>query len=84
MNDFRVKISQEDCRKLFDLFDENDDGELSIDEFLISIRGQLNDFRKALVKQVFDKLDRDHSGLIDYTDLKGVYNASNHPEVRSG
>lgn len=50
MNDFRVKITQEECRKLFDLFDENDDGELSIDEFLVSIRGQLNDFRRGLVK----------------------------------
>jgi Ca2+-binding EF-hand superfamily protein len=39
MNDFRVKISQEECRQLFDLFDENDDGELNMDEFLISIRG---------------------------------------------
>jgi hypothetical protein len=39
MCDFRVKISQDECRKLFSLFDENDDGHISIDEFLITIRG---------------------------------------------
>ena len=39
MNDFRVKISQDECRHLFALFDENEDGALSIDEFLLAIRG---------------------------------------------
>ena len=39
MNDFRVKISQDECRHLFSLFDEDDNGELSIDEFLLAIRG---------------------------------------------
>lgn len=28
MKDFRVRISQDECRKLFDLFDDNDDGTL--------------------------------------------------------
>lgn len=84
MNDFRVKISQEECRHLFSLFDEDDNGELSIDEFLVAIRGQLNDFRKGLVKKAFDKMDRDGNGTLEYSDVKGVYKANNHPDVRSG
>lgn len=32
----------------------------------------------------FKKIDRDNSGILDLNDIKGVYNAKNHPEVRSG
>jgi len=44
--DFRIKISEDECRQIFDLFDENDDGELDYDELIINIRGVLNPFRK--------------------------------------
>jgi len=44
----------------------------------------MNDYRRKLVEQAFKKLDRDQSGEITINDLRGVYNASNHPDVRSG
>mmetsp|Transcript_6145 Transcript_6145/g.13056 ORF Transcript_6145/g.13056 Transcript_6145/m.13056 type:complete len:84 (-) Transcript_6145:1176-1427(-) len=40
--------------------------------------------RRALVRKAFDKLDKDKSGKIDIHDLKGVYDTSNHPDVKSG
>ena len=84
IKDFRVKISQDEARHLFTLFDEDGNDELSIDEFLLAIRGQLSDFRRGLIKQVYDKLDRDKNGILDYEDLKDVYNAKNHPDVKAG
>jgi len=66
---------------LFEEFDTNRDGTLNIDEFLMAIRGELNDFRKALVEKAFRKIDRDSSGFIDIDDIKDIYNASKHPEV---
>jgi len=36
------------------------------------------------VNKAFKKLDRDGSGEIDIRDLEGVYNAKNHPDVKSG
>jgi hypothetical protein len=36
------------------------------------------------VKAAFRKLDKDSSGVIDMNDIKGVYNAKSHPEVKSG
>ena len=36
------------------------------------------------MKASFAKLDRDGSGVIDINDIKGVYNARNHPDVKSG
>ena len=44
----------------------------------------MNSFRKGLVTQVFNKLDKDGDGVIRVNDIKGVYNAKNHPEVKSG
>ena len=84
MNDFKVKISQEECRHLFTLFDEDENGELSIDEFLVAVRGQLSEARKHMIKQAFNKMDLDKNGFLDYNDLVGVYNAKNHPDVKRG
>ena len=34
--------------------------------------------------QAFNKIDRDHSGFVDINDIKGVYNATKHPDVIAG
>ena len=41
-------------------------------------------FRRKIAESAFKKLDRDNSGLIDIKDIKGVYDASKHPDVKSG
>jgi len=82
--DFKVGISEENVPILFEQFDTNRDGVLNIDEFLMAIRGELNDFRKALVEKAFRKIDKDSSGMIDIEDIKDIYNASKHPDVIQG
>lgn len=44
----------------------------------------MNGFRKNIVLAAFKKLDKDGSGQIDLKDIKGVYDASKHPDVKSG
>jgi hypothetical protein len=44
----------------------------------------LNDFRKGYVKRAFKKLDKDANGSLELDDIKGVYNAKNHPDVKAG
>jgi hypothetical protein len=44
----------------------------------------LNERRKQLVHLAFRTLDRDGSGQVDMADIKGVYNASSHPDVITG
>ncbi len=41
----------------------------------------MNAYRKALVQKVFKSLDKDNSGVLNLEDIKGVYNASRHPDV---
>jgi Ca2+-binding EF-hand superfamily protein len=82
--DFKVGISEENVPILFKQFDTNRDGTLNYDEFLMAIRGELNDFRKGLIEKAFRKIDKDNSGILDIDDIRGVYNASKHPDVTSG
>ena len=84
MNDFMLGFNQAQISTLFDYFDIDSNGTVSYDEFLRSIRGPMNIARKKIVSQAFKKLDKDGNGWIDINDVRGVYKADKHPDVKSG
>ena len=69
---------------MFDTFDINGDGNISYDELMRSVVGEMNAFRKTLVRKAFSKLDKNGNGIIELDDIKGVYNAKFPPEVKAG
>jgi len=69
---------------LFKAFDVNNDGGIAYDEFLRQIKGDMNDFRKNLVKQAYESLDEDGNGQLDATDIADNYDAKKHPAVIEG
>ena len=44
---------------MFNYIDRNRSGSLDYDEFLRAVRGPMNNFRRGLVRQAFNKMDRD-------------------------
>ena len=44
----------------------------------------MNQDRVNVVNKAFEKFDKDGSGVVDVSDMKGVYNASGHEKFRSG
>jgi len=84
MRDFRVDIKPQEIDQLFKEFDRDGSGEIDYDEFVRGIRGPMNSLRKLLVDKAFTIMDKDKSGVIDINDIKGVYNAKFHPDVKSG
>lgn len=44
----------------------------------------MNERRRRLVNQAYDKLDADGSGIVDIDDIRMTYNADRHPDVRAG
>ena len=44
--DFKTGISEENVPILFNMFDINRDGVLSIDEFIMAVRGEMNEKRE--------------------------------------
>ena len=69
---------------MFGIFDRDGTGEISYDEFLRTVRGDMNAFRMGLAKKAFKIMDRDGSGVLDINDIRQKYNAKSHPKVISG
>lgn len=44
----------------------------------------MNERRKMVVTLAFKRFDSDSNGFINLEDLKGKYNAKNHPDVKLG
>jgi len=84
VKDFRVDLTPNEIKVVFGTFDRDGQGSIDYDEFLRQIRGEMNDRRKKIAMQAFTKLDRDGSGVLEINDIKYVYNAKNHPDVRAG
>lgn len=84
VKDFRVDLSPNEVKVVFGQFDRDNQGSIDYEEFLRQVRGEMNDRRKKICLQAFDKLDKDNSGVLEINDIKYVYNAKNHPDVRSG
>jgi calcyphosin len=84
MRDFKVDLNDAELRAVFTTFDRDGSGEIDYDEFVRGVRGPMNDFRKKIAMAAFKKIDKDNSGILDLNDIKGVYNAKMHPDVKSG
>jgi Ca2+-binding EF-hand superfamily protein len=84
MMDYQLGFTDAEIQKLFHYFDFDRSGLIEFDEFVRAIRGVMNDNRKAIVMKAFAHLDKDGNGWIDINDVRGVYNASKHPDVISG
>ncbi len=84
IRDFQVDIDEKDVENLFKAFDLNGNGEIDFDEFIRVVVGPMNQFRTQLVQKAYKKIDYNGDGVLDITDIKGKYDASRHPEVKSG
>jgi len=84
MTDYMLGLTEGEIQKLFTYFDFDRSGLIEFDEFVRAIRGPMNANRKKIVALAFKKLDKDSSGWIDLSDIKGVYNAARHPDVLAG
>lgn len=61
----RFGISEEGIAAAFKIFDRNQSGSINYEEFLRTIRGDMNMEREKWVWKAFAKMDKDHSGVID-------------------
>jgi len=84
MQDYMLGFSDNEIVSLFHYFDYDKSGLIEYDEFLRTIRGPMNANRKRIVKQAFDKIDKDKNGYVDINDIKDTYDASHHPDVLQG
>lgn len=84
IKDFKVDLSTNEIKILFNILDHDGNGEVVYDEFLREIRGDMNKRRRALVDKAFSKLDTDGSGVVEFGEIEALYNAKQHPDVKKG
>lgn len=84
MQDYMLGFSEGEIASLFRVFDYDRNGLVDYDEFLRTIRGPLSENRKSYITKAFNIMDKDGNGYVDINDLRGVYSASSHPDVKSG
>ena len=77
-------MDEKDSEALFKAFDLNGNGEIDFDEFIRVVVGPLNSFRTQLVRKAYALIDINGDGVLDINDIKGRYDASKHPDVKSG
>eukprot|EP01029_Cantina_marsupialis_P029648 TRINITY_DN781956_c0_g1_i1.p1 TRINITY_DN781956_c0_g1~~TRINITY_DN781956_c0_g1_i1.p1 ORF type:complete len:300 (+),score=98.12 TRINITY_DN781956_c0_g1_i1:78-977(+) len=69
---------------IFKKFDLTGDLQMHYDEFLVGLKGDMNERRQDMIERAFNILDKDGSGELTVHDLKGVYNCNKHPSVLDG
>ena len=81
-----MDIIDEDIQKVFNILDKAKKGIITFDEFLSGIKpsNSISNFRKTIVEQAFSKLDRNGLGTVALSDIKGLYSAKFHPDVKKG
>ena len=82
--DFRIPITDDQIKGVFNFFDKDKTGEINYVSLIGAITGQMSDFRKNLIQKVFEKLDVDNKGFIYVDDIRASYNPKRHPDVLNG
>ena len=81
---YRYDLSETEINNLFNYFDKEGNGYIQHDEFLNELLGSLNQFRKNILNQVFNKLDQNEKGFITVGTIRNEYNPKGNPLVRQG
>ena len=84
LKDFDIHLSEEQAKVLIQHFDRDGSGTVCFDEFLVALRGELNDTRIGFIRRAYDKLDVNGDGQVTLDDIARIYDVSQHPDVMDG
>ncbi|XP_066579745.1 calcyphosin-2 isoform X2 [Amia ocellicauda] len=84
LKEFHLTLSDEDFEAIWLFLDQNCDGQVDYGEFLRAVIGEMSEYRKALVRKAYMKLDPNKTGTVPMTDIEKFYCAKGHPKVLSG
>jgi Ca2+-binding EF-hand superfamily protein len=84
LRDYGIELNLKELDDIFQYFDRDHNGFVDITEFLVGMRGDLNDRRREIVSMAFNVLDKDRSGYVTVDEIADVYDVSADPDVVSG
>ncbi|KAG8192098.1 hypothetical protein JTE90_005395 [Oedothorax gibbosus] len=84
LQEYGAALDGDETAQLFAELDKDGSGTVSFEEFLKAVRPPLSDDRLAIIDRAFAKMDQTGDGCVTLEDIKGVYNAKEHPDVQDG
>ena len=82
--EMRLNISLNDLKIIFNILNKNQNNNISIDELINLIKGNLDERRKIYIVGIFSNIDTEKAGEVSIQLLKNIYNTKNHPDVLNG
>lgn len=79
-----VFLKMQELKQIFRYFDKDKSGTIDYNEFLMGLTPKLKGRRARICEIAFKKFDKNGNGVIEVDDLKGVFDASIHPKVKTG
>lgn len=81
---YGLYMSDDEIDELMKTIDKDKSGQMNVTEFLVAIRGTINQRRQQMIDMAFKVLDKNGSGTITMEDIKMAYNGKHDPDVLAG
>jgi len=72
--DYGISITKEEAGEILTHFDTDKNGCVNFNEFLVTLRGELNETRTACIRKAYEKLDVTKDGRVTLDDIARIYN----------
>jgi Ca2+-binding EF-hand superfamily protein len=79
-----LNFPDHESSELFAFFDTYGYGYIDYEDFILNIRGPIHPRRRQLISTAWFTVDYNKEGAVDPEEVIGRYDASQHPDVRSG
>lgn len=83
LKDYGIDINQDEAAEIVTRFDKDKSGTLDFNEFLVWLKGDINEEREKFIFKAYQKLDVNKDGMVTLEDIAKIYDASHHPDVIS-
>merc|ERR1719446_520884 len=81
---YGLYMSDDEIDELMKTIDKDKSGQMNVTEFLVAIRGTINQRRQQMIDMAFKVLDKNGSGTITMEDIKSTYSTDHDPDVLAG
>ncbi|XP_033741222.1 calcyphosin-2-like isoform X2 [Pecten maximus] len=78
---FRIDLTPDQLDGVFEILDPEERGELDYTVYIHGVIGTMNEYRKALVRKAFRKIDAGKRGRITLNEIKKFFNSSFRPHL---
>lgn len=84
LNHSRVGAPMADVEDLVEAIDLEGHGRIQPSDFLAVMRGALDPFRASVVREAFEFLDQDNTGMVSFEDLENHFQPHGHSDAEAG